>query len=82
MHAPKMIMSHQRTDKNDATVFLWSTVMSNRSMTTDTMKPETTTVAANAAPNQPSARWMLTLRTRTRADCVMNSTIQAVKTEP
>ena len=36
--------------------------MSNRTITNDTMKPETTMVAANAAPNHPSARWTVTTR--------------------
>jgi hypothetical protein len=74
--------THQRTDWKDATVFRWSTVMSNRTMTNDTMKPETNMVAASAAPNQPSARWTVTVRTRTNADCAMNGTIQAERTVP
>jgi hypothetical protein len=38
-----------------------------------------TMVAANPPPTHPSVRWMLTLRVRTRATCVMNSAIQAEK---
>src|ERR1700676_446724 len=69
MHAPKMIMSHQRTDRNDAIFFRWSPASASRNMTTDTTKPEATIVAASAAPNQPSVRCTLTLRARTKADC-------------
>ena len=56
--------------------------MSNRIMTTDTRKPEMTMDAANAAPNQPSARWTLTRCKRTKADWAMYSPIHAVKAAP
>lgn len=82
MHAPKTNMSHQRIDRNCATFFMLSTVTSNRIITTDTTKPDTTMVAASAAPSQPSVRCTLTLRTRTKADCVMKSTIQAENATP
>ena len=76
-----MIMSHHRTDRKDETSFP-SAVLSNRTITTETLKLEATMVAASAAPNQPSVRCTLTLRTRTKADCAMNSTIQAKKAAP
>ena len=79
MHAANMIMSHQSTERNEAAFFRWRTVISNRSMTTDTIRPETTMIAARAAPNQPSVRCTPTLRTRTKADCTTNNAIQAEK---
>jgi len=68
-----------KNDRNDAAFFRWSTVISNRIMTIDTMKPDTIMNAVSAAPNSRVRGARRPCSTRTKADCATNSTTYAEK---